>query len=161
VIYSSWYTDGTFSPTWGDTTLTFVGVVTRAIKAAPGITASIIDQGLVLAYIKGTPVVEPQLLPWTLSGANIGYPGRTFQLNYIPQPGKLFYYFNDIITGGAAGFGGTGGFEFRYILIPGGVAGGRFTSGPAAGYSIQQIKSMSYQQVTSIFNIPSSGSNVR
>lgn len=42
--------------------------------------------------------------------------------------------------------------EFRYVIIPGGTA---------AGYSIQQIKGMSYAQVTSLFKIPANGTNQR
>lgn len=160
VIYSSWFGDATFSPNWADTVLTFVGTVSRAIKAAPGVTATIINQGLVLSYAKASTIIEPQLLPWTLSGANVGFPGNSFQLNFIPQNGKLFYYWNNLTTGNASGFTSSG-FEYRYVIIPGGVAGGRFTSGPAAGYSVDQIKSMSYSQVSSLFNIPASGSNER
>ncbi|MGB3004860.1 MAG: hypothetical protein WBC06_00005, partial [Chitinophagaceae bacterium] len=52
--------------------------------------------------------------------------------------------------------------EYRYVLIPGVVAGGRnvngseptITSGPAAGYTASQLKAMSYQQVCSLLNIP-------
>lgn len=154
VIYSSWFGDNTFSPTWGDTTLSFFGVCSRAIKAAPGVTASIINQGLVLSYIKASSIVEPQLLP-------LSVPGTTpLELNFIPQVGKIFYYFKNPTTSNASG-AITAGFEFRYVIIPGGVAGGRFTSGPAAGYSVDQIKSMSYSQIRSLFNIPASGSNER
>jgi hypothetical protein len=45
------------------------------------------------------------------------------------------------------------------VLIPGLIAGGRFTSGPAAGYSMAQLKEMSYQQVSALFAIPENGTN--
>ncbi len=48
--------------------------------------------------------------------------------------------------------------EYRYILIPGLVSGGRFTSGAAAGYTVDQLKAMSYEDVRTLFNIPENGS---
>jgi len=68
--------------------------------------------------------------------------------------GNIYLY-----SDAGANFNGTA--NFRYIIIPGGVAGGRFVSGAAAGYTVDQIKSMSYQQITSLLNIPSTGTNIR
>jgi len=45
VIYSSWFSEATFNPSWADTTLFGLGIISRGIKAAPGITQTILDQG--------------------------------------------------------------------------------------------------------------------
>ena len=49
--------------------------------------------------------------------------------------------------------------QFRYVIIPGAVSGSRITIGPAAGYTVEQVKSMSYEQIKALFNIPENGSN--
>ncbi len=80
-------------------------------------------------------------------------------ISYLPAPGVMHY------TGFS--FDGLGNSitpssrEYRYIIIPGAVSGGRLISGPAAGYTIAQLKGMSYSQVSSMFKIPANGSNER
>lgn len=48
---------------------------------------------------------------------------------------------------------------YRYVLIPGGVSGGRFSSGPAVGYSTDQLKNMTYEQIVALFGIPAAGAS--
>jgi hypothetical protein len=45
------------------------------------------------------------------------------------------------------------------VLIPGGVAGGYIVTGPAQGYSVDQLRAMSYQQIETLFHISSNGTN--
>ncbi len=71
----------------------------------------------------------------------------------------IFVSFISLGASGAYTATTLGAVETRYILIPGTLSGGRFVSGPAAGYDIAQIKSLEYEQVLSIFNIPENGSN--
>ena len=44
--------------------------------------------------------------------------------------------------------------EYRYVLIPGLISGGRLSSGPAAGYTETQLRSMSYSSLMRLLKIP-------
>lgn len=45
------------------------------------------------------------------------------------------------------------GSAFRYVLIPGVTGSGRIASGPAAGHTIEELKKMSYAEVTKLLGI--------
>lgn len=154
VIYSSWFTIAD----WADTTLTLSGAVKRGIRNVTSLTQTIIDNGVILTYLRqaGSNTSGPNLLPFNCVAC--GLLGNPLVIGALPQPAKIIFY--------NAFFDGTPGLvinaaELRYILIPGGVVGGRFTSGPAAGYTVAQVRAMSYAQVSSIFNIPQNGTNER
>ncbi len=156
VIYSSWFTITLAN--WADTTMLLTGTVTRGIRNTTSLTQTIIDNGVILNYLRqtGNNTSGPNLLPFNCVAC--GTLGNPLVIAALPQPGKIIFY--------NAFFNGTPGItldntELRYILIPGGVVGGRFTSGPAAGYTVAQVKAMSYAQVSSIFKIPQNGTNVR
>lgn len=156
VIYSSWFTITLAN--WADTTMLLTGTVTRGIRNVTSLTQTIIDNGVILNYLRqtGNNTSGPNLLPFNCVAC--GTLGNPLVIAALPQPGKIIFY--------NAFFNGTPGItlentELRYILIPGGVVGGRFTSGPAAGYTVAQVRAMSYAQVSSIFNIPQNGTNVR
>jgi hypothetical protein len=68
----------------------------------------------------------------------------------------IFYVTNS--TGTLTGFS-DGSYSTRYVIIPGGVAGGRMVTGPAAGHTVEELRAMSYQQICQMFNIPLTGSN--
>ncbi len=123
--------------------------------AAPSLTQSIIDQGTILAYANlsgyGNLGYNNSItkLPFThmsvIGGINhtetwshnmaVGNVRINFQTTYGWTPAQM----------------GTG-YRFRYILIPGAVAG-RFTTGSVAGYTVDQLKAMSYNQVCELLNI--------
>ena len=153
VIYSAWITDPNSTP-WADTSITLYGnPIRRRNITAPGITQSILDQGVVLSYVRfpggNTPYSMPFLFAWA---------GSTAGVAAQPALGRLIYILYNPITG-AAPPGGLvySGLDIRYVIIPGGVAGGR-TSGKACEikgqlYTESQLKAMSYQQVCSLLNI--------
>jgi hypothetical protein len=163
VIFSSWLA----SPTtfgvagWFDSTISTIGVVSRANFAAPSMTQAILDQGLTMVYhtFAAPPAVptggtNAQPLPY-----NVGIGGGNFvEVNYRPAVGRVIVFLHNVLPG-TGGFGFLGGHYFRYIIIPGGVAGGRMTSGQAAGYTIEQLQAMPYEQVLRKFNVPRDGSN--
>ncbi len=160
VIYSGWIaTPTTFGATgWFDSSITTIGIVSRANIAAPAITQTILNQGLTLVYhtFSATPAglattANAQPLPFTTNVGTV-----LIQVNYRPAVGRVIFFIKTF--SGAGSFGLTGGHYVRYLVIPGSVAG-RFTSGPAAGYTVDQIKSMSYDQVRALFNVPANGSN--
>lgn len=152
VIYSAWYT----LPSWADTATTDLGPVSRAIRSSPALTQAMVDNGMIVAYLISDPALPTALgaypLPWICTGCSPQYIA-----SFIPRAGKLIYYVG-AVGSPVSGYANTT-YRWRHVIVPGGVAGGRFISGPAAGYTVQQIKSMNYNQVASLFNIPSTGTN--
>jgi hypothetical protein len=162
VIYSGWLA----SPTtfgvagWFDTTLTTIGLVSRANFTAPSMSQAILDQGLTMVYHTFTSTPPPtgganaQPLPYSTSvGAQI------IEINYRPAVGRVIVFIKNLSA--TTSYGLLSGHYFRYIIVPGGVAGGRMINGPAAGYTVQQLQGMSYEQVLKKFNIPRQGANTQ
>lgn len=129
-------------------------------RTAPSVTQAIIDQGVVLAYMKGDPTYEgtPQFntvfqLPYSI-GTGFGW---TDIYDFgIEAPGEiLFFYKSDFAwTEDELGL-----ISFRYITIPGTVAG---KSGEKryGGYTKEELKAMPYEDVIRTFHIPENGSNL-
>jgi hypothetical protein len=92
-------------------------------------------------------------LPSTLSSAGLVY---TFGY-VIPAAGTIRFTVN--FAAGAPSAPSIAN-QFRYVIIPGGVAGGIIVTGPATGYSVDQLRSMSYHEVENLFKIPTSGTNI-
>jgi hypothetical protein len=160
VIYSAWLAAPSTSGSagWFDTTITTIGAVSRANFLAPSLMQTILDQGTTLVYhtsaasppATGTANVQP--LPFSL---NVG--ATIVELNYRPAVGRVIVFLKSLST--VASLAMTAGNYFRYVIVPGGVAGGRMISGPAAGYSVEELKAMSYDEVIRKFNIPRNGTN--
>jgi hypothetical protein len=137
-------------------------VVGRYNRTAPGITQTVIDQGVVLTFCKLGAVAGTAgtfSLPFVWGSAP-----PPWQYNQALAVGRLVVYITDptsLDQSPGAGSYGNSTWNWRYVIIPGGVAGGRFISGAAAGYTVQQVKSMSYEQVAALFNIPLNGTNIR
>jgi hypothetical protein len=150
VIYSSWVAQ----VSWADTTgIAFGGTTaSRSIRTAPGVTQSIIDQGVVLSYVNNNGVYLMPVLFANPFAAN-----QTLQLNFLSTVGKLIYYISNVTTGNAAGI--SQGSQYRYVIIPGGVAGGRGVNTEKVAeikgqvYTESQLRAMSYSQICSLLNI--------
>lgn len=169
VIYSAWFNINTptAATAWRDTADLTLGGSRYGVKTASAITQTILDQGVILSYVKwvsgGTTLIEQQSLPWS----DYLSPNQ-FALNFTPKVGKLYYYLYTT-NGGTGAFNSTAmsGISFRYVIIPGGVAatGGvaasRITSGPAKGYTVTQLRALSYNQALALLNIPAEGSNIK
>jgi hypothetical protein len=151
VIYSTWFTFT--AANWADSAMANWGTARRAIKDAPGVTAGVLDNGIVISYTRnpGFPGTGPYLLPITIPASPV------LILSSLPQVGKIIYYTYNL--SGTGGFTLNIAYQLRYVIIPGGIAGGRMMSGPAAGYSPEQLKAMPYEQIRNLFNIPENGSN--
>ncbi len=149
VIYSAWFTVST----WATPGLSLSN--SSADLAAPGVTAAIINNGVVLVYGQFTGdggVTRP--LPTTL---NYGTPPTNSIGTWgylIPTAGTIRLTLNWATT--TVGTPSAGN-QFRYVIIPGGVAGGRFSEKAAEirgqVYTESQLKAMSYQQICSLLNI--------
>jgi hypothetical protein len=156
VIYSGWINEGP----WADTVMNSLAVppagnAKRMIAAAPSLSASILDQGVIITYVRWVPSNNlPQPMPLTfVNGSSIFEIGARPALNRI-----IFYFWQPANSGIPVSFSLLGGnAQFRYVLIPGGVAGGR-TAEKACEingqvYTESQLKSMSYEQVCRLLNI--------
>lgn len=148
VIYSDWFTPTAWTGS-GTQFSTFV-------KAAPGITEAIRTSGTILAYAQfvsdGTNI-RP-LPATTINGAFITH--WNFFSNAV---GSLtFSCFGEngsVMTPSTAN-------KFRYVIVPGGISGGRFIQSANSGnvhYTEQQLKAMSYEELIQKLQIPATGGN--
>lgn len=151
VIYSAW----TSFPlaNWTDSTLFTIGLCKKVYMNAPSLTTSIMNSGVILVYIHyiGAPPIGPNLLPFFANSSNIMF-------GYVPTPNRMVLY-NTNITG-------TGGvtvdpqIEFRYVLIPGVVSGGRGANSEIIAeinghtYTETELKTMSYAEICSLLHLP-------
>ncbi len=143
VIYSSWTT--VVNAAW-------TGMGTNSITytlTAPGVTASILNQGVLLVYLNYNTTQYRQLP--TNDIANNGGGAITFDFNANVGSILLRGYRTGSVISGLVDL------NFRYVLIPGGVAGGRTTEKAAEikgqVYTESQLKAMSYAEVCSLLNI--------
>lgn len=161
VVYSAWVT----SPfAQRDTTIDGTCLRIRHINA-PSLTTTMLNQGTMITYFR-VGSIGPYQLPYVSDAG-----GATNQINCIYNLQKIFVYrhtYNTCRFTSAVPESFPGqpvlinlpqSLEYRYILIPGLVAGGRFTSGPAAGYSVAQLKGMTYDRIKALFAIPENGTN--
>jgi hypothetical protein len=156
VIYSAWLTD--VSTDWVDTSMALYGtLVRRRNVVAPGVTQAIIDQGVVLGYARGTAIGAnnaPIPLPF-----NFFFSSVSQQFSILPALGRVIFLLNNPATGVAVPTGLFWGGSIRYVIIPGGVAGGRGANGEKVAdikgqlYTESQLKNMSYAQVCNLLNI--------
>jgi hypothetical protein len=114
------------------TMVTFTGSSTSwsATLTAPGITQAILDQGAVLVYLKTGTQVYP-----------MNYSGSGGFINYYVTVGQIVF---------AASFNGT--YQYRYVIIPGGVSGSRVANGSSA-FTLEELKAMPYERVKALYNI--------
>ena len=152
VIYSAWFSFT--AGQWADTIVPLRGTVSRAITAAPSLTAANLTSGVVISYTRTSATEPVTQLPMSYIGA---VPGSHLQLHSLNTTNKIIYYIANLTTGSATGTTYAG--EFRYVVIPGAVAGGRMASGPARGYSVDQLQKLSYEELVNMFRIPANGSN--
>ncbi|MEO7922754.1 MAG: hypothetical protein ABIR30_03690 [Chitinophagaceae bacterium] len=158
VVYSPW--TAFTAPNWSATTVDIFGKTARRYTAAaPGITATMLSQGTILVYFQGggSPGTV-RILPYTTYNF-------TQPVNQVIEPsfvvGSILINFYNLDNNldpstftGTPGPPATGNI-YRYILIPGGVAGGRGVDPGVggSGYTRAQIEAMSYSQVCRIFRI--------
>ncbi len=155
VIYSAWLTVANHSALL-DSGITDFGTCKRFYRSAPSVTASVLDNGLVLSYWRVTTVIYANLPYLFPVGAQTYYLGSIPVATNGATPGGKIIYFTSIF-GAGAGWTPNSGAETRYVVIPGVVGGGRSAGIGGTNYTADEIKAMSYEQVAQLFNIPSSG----
>lgn len=130
-------------------------------RTAPSVTQAIIDQGVVLAYMKGDPIYEgtPQFntvfqLPYTVG---VGF-GWTDIFEYaVEAPGAIRFFYKSDFPWDEDGLGLI---SFRYITIPGTLAG-KSSSPRYGGFTKEELKAMPYEEVIRTFHIPEEGTNIQ
>ncbi len=148
VIYSPWFN----LTNWHDSTMTNQGLVKLDYRDAPGITSTIISSGVVLMYVApNASSTYAYGLPWLVTSSN-----PNIIISFVPTVGRLVVY-NTQVNSIAGGITPNASYVYRYIIIPGGVLGGRSAGAGGTQYTVEELKSMSYEQVVQLFNIPSTG----
>lgn len=133
VIYSSWTT---LDSAVRDTTIDGSDMKVSHIDA-PQLSQEILDQGVVNVYMEFSDDIYP--LPYT------GYAGGASNvMDFLPRLNKLFITRFTMDNSASVGFNSS--LEFRYVLIPGGVAA-------KSKMSKDQIKKMPYSEVKKRFGI--------
>jgi hypothetical protein len=156
VIYSAWISDA-LSTNWADTTITLLGGCRRRNLPAPGLADTILNRGIIIVYARGS-VSANNPVPLAY---DFFFSPYSISMGFIPANSRIILYVANVTTGTSlAGTGLYWGGDFRYVLIPGGVAGGRVSSGAAAGYSVSELQTMPYEKLLSKFNIPREGTNL-
>ena len=62
----------------------------------------------------------------------------------------------NLATGVRPPFTHWGG-DFRYVIIPGGVLGGRGTGLGGTNYTAAELRAMTYEEISQLFDIPVDG----
>ncbi len=160
VTYSNWSVSG--SANWTTANTTTYGARFTYDRPSPGITASIMDNGVVLIYaraVNGIPATDVVSLPYRSRTGTGGI--STDIIDFILNAaGNIRYmYKHSAATPFTAAQLGT--LESRYIIIPGTIAGGRMSSGPASGYFVDELRNMKYNQICALFSISENGSTVK
>lgn len=128
VIYSDW---SQLEGAWRDSVI-FGGNFKVNHLTAPELTQAIMDYGVVLCYVKyGTHNVP---LPYTNSSYTLGF--------HIDLGRIIFSTLKPDLTGGVVLINTM---QFRYVLIPGGVA---------ATKSTVDYTKLTYEQICTVFDIP-------
>jgi hypothetical protein len=154
VIYSDWFSFRNNSD-WKDTVIgTYYK---RAIMNIPAITQSVFDNGVVLTYTRSSPSDGSYPMPYRVVIDFNTYREFTSSISV----GKLIFFRHEVNGGVIAQSPSIAQNDFRYVIIPGGVRAGRIVSGPVAGYSVEQLKAMTYKQIVALLKLPAKGSKIR
>lgn len=158
VIYSSWVASVAADWVLGFVAPNNYNVERVYNRTAAGITQSILDQGVVLAYGKNFTIGAATILPNVQAlPYREGFNGQSY--GYVLDLGKIVFTYDPDGTAPIRPVSQLAGISYRYVIIPGGVAGGRMMSGPAKGRTVSELKNMSYNNIIRLFNIPDDGSN--
>jgi Collagen triple helix repeat (20 copies) len=146
VIYSAW--SAVVPANWSAPTNEFGKLVRLYPLSAPGVTTSIINTGVVIVYHRNFGLPNPAQLP-TIIYNNTQAVNQYMSFDLTVGIIRIRYFnIDNLLDPGVPTSS-----EYRYVLIPGGVAGGRSTGVGGTNYTADQVRAMSYAQVCSVFNI--------
>ncbi len=160
IVYSSWIPT---RPSVGATFWTATGAASYNAVAifntpAPAITSTIINQGLVLAYMRGVFNLTASITVQLPFSESVATGWNDYYDFTIPSAGQIRFLYKSAAPWTLVQVGSA---EVRYFVVPGSVSGGRYTDGPAKGYSRDELKSMSYIKILQLLNVPDNGTNIR
>ncbi len=119
VMFSSWL-NVDFAPTLnnaGDTVIWFATI------PAPKLTKGIIDSGTVKVYVNVGTAADPFVFPLPLADFIYGLPAGVQNINLYFTVGNIELYSTQ--DAGTETSGGQTSWQYRYVIIPGGVRAGR------------------------------------
>lgn len=154
VIYSSWF--NFVQADWADTTLQYYGGAARAWRTAPSLSASVVNSGVILCYTQDQ-VNAARPLPWLLPNP-VAANNNTWVLGFLGLPGQILFYIDDLSNSALPPNQGYFG-SLRYIIIPGGISGGRGASTEKIAdingqtYTETQLRNMSYVEICNLLHI--------
>lgn len=153
VIYSAWATSPFATrDTSVDGTLFKVTHIN-----APSLSAAILSQGVVITYMRLPGGIETTMLPFASMAG-----GTTSIISTWNVAQKIFINRHTVGCNTAGCLLGMSSLlEYRYVLIPGAVSGGRFSGVGGTSYTAEEIKAMPYARVCQLFNIPAEGAGQR
>jgi hypothetical protein len=159
VIYSSWVATVTADWVLGYVAPNNYNVERVYNRTAAGVTQGVLDQGIVLGFGKNFTIGASTILPNVQSlPYREGFNGQHY--GYVLDAGRVVFTYDPDGTAPIRPVSQLAGISYRYVIIPGGVSGGKMMSGPAKGRTVSELKSMSYNNVIRLFNIPDDGSNL-
>lgn len=167
VTYSAWVTSTAANWVANDGAITgSFDALAMYKRTAPSLTQAIIDNGVILCYMKGTAANGSGLGPNSVVQLPYTYIDENFEDKYdytVPSAGNIYFLYKTATPNFALDAPALGLFAYRYVLIPGSVSGGRGVNSVTTyeGYTEEQLKAMSYSQLAQLFNIPAEGSNIR
>jgi len=143
VQYSNWtplsmagYIDANSDTTYTDTLI------------AKSITSAILSKGAVVGYLQGMDALGDTVI--------VNASSRMDE-NFLV--GKIELFSNAPYASNSAGVDYTG-YNYRYVVIPAKIATSGI-SGSGKTYTTDQLKAMSYSELTSVLNIPAKGSSLK
>lgn len=150
VVFSAWATVGSLG-TIIDSNFADHGLCKRWIRNTSSVTASAMDNGVILSYWRVNTVIY-STIPYQFPVA-----AQTYYLGVVAAPGKLIYFTS--IFGANAGWVPNAAAEVRHIVIPGGIAGGRGVNEKVVQingrtYSETELKAMPYADICRMLRIP-------
>ena len=149
VIYSNWHT---IPDTWRDSAVNGANMKVNH-ESVTSVTAAVVNNGAVLVYFR-ILANDNHPLPFTNYFISVS---SSVTWSFIPQTGKIIYTLFAHSNPPPPAPSANPNNQYRWIVIPGGVLGGRSGKVGNTNYTLDQLKSMSYEQVTSILKIPASG----
>jgi len=146
VIYYNWTEFAT--ATWGAAVSDFGKTVRKYPVTLTSLTAPILSNGVVLAYVRFASNNVYQL-PGVVY--NVTQPVQQY-LFFRPVVGSCEIIFHNIDNNLDPATFSTGN-HYRFILIPGGVLGGKTSGVGGTNYTADQLRAMPYAEVCRLFNI--------
>jgi len=160
VLYSDWVT--TTAASWGTANIALYNAIFNFDRQAPAITDQILNTGLVFVYMRDFPafgatgvVKDPAIVP-------LPYLSDVDFLDMydfvMPQPGVIRHLYKSVDPWANTTLAGI---RLRYVIIPGGGSVRMDGEFKVNGYTLAELKSMPYHEITQVLGIPAEGSNIQ